>query len=87
VARSVPCVDIDALIAGAVRQKPGGTCTVGIALDRLEPAIAVKVRAVIADTDTFAVRGVMAVFAGLGLDVGRGPLERHRRQECACVQA
>lgn len=86
-ARSVPSVDIDALIAGAVRQRAGSTCTVGVALNQLDPVYAAKVRAALADTDTYAARGIVAVFAGLGIDIGRAPVERHRRQDCACVRA
>lgn len=76
--------DIDALLAAHVKPKPGGKCMVGLALAKLDTPTRAKVVAALADRERFSADGLAAVFCGLGHDMGRSPVERHRRGACQC---
>lgn len=84
-AKSEPTPTVDDLLAANGRLTPGGVCTVRQALDDLEPVTADKMRVALADRRSYSATGLSTVFRGLGQDVGRGAVERHRRGACRCV--
>lgn len=82
--KSVPTPNVDELLAANVKMKPGGTCSVRLALDDLDKPTADKLSAAIADRRGYSATGLSNVFRSLGQDVGRGAVERHRRGACRC---
>jgi hypothetical protein len=76
--------DVDALLAANGKMKPGGTCSVRLALDELDKAVADKMTVALADRRGYSATGLSNVFRTLGQDVGRGAIERHRRGACRC---
>lgn len=75
---------VDDLLAANGRLKPGGICSVRLALDDLDKPTTDKLRAALADTRGYSATGLSNVFRALGQDVGRGAVERHRRGACRC---
>ena len=85
VKQSVPSPDVDALLGGARRRPPGGTCTVGRALGSVAPDVRSKLQAALDDRDGYSCTPLAAAISKVaGLTVGRGAVERHRRGDCNC---
>jgi hypothetical protein len=83
-------VDIDALLSANTKTKPGGRCMVGTVLaklDGLDKPTKAKLMAALADRERFSADGLAAVFTGLGYEMSRSPVERHRRGQCQCPAA
>jgi len=77
-----PVVDIDAILADSVRRKPGGTCTVCSALASMPDDWRAKFAAAINDLERYSATSLIAALERIGISVGRGAVERHRRREC-----
>jgi hypothetical protein len=80
-------VDIDALLSANTKTKPGGRCMVGTVLAKLDKPTRTKVEQALDDRERFSADGLAAVFTGLGYEMSRSPVERHRRGQCQCPAA
>jgi hypothetical protein len=80
-------VDIDELLNANTRTKPGGRCMVGTVLAKLDKPTRTKIESALADRERFSADGLAAVFTGLGYEMSRSPVERHRRAQCQCPAA
>jgi hypothetical protein len=80
-------VDIDELLNANTKTRPGGKCMVGTVLGKLDKPTKAKVEAALADRERFSADGLAAVFCGLGYEMSRSPVERHRRAQCQCPAA
>lgn len=77
--------DIDALLASNTRYRPGGVCSIGIALDELAPDVRAKIEAAMDDMDSYSATGLAVVLSQLvGRRVTSTTVGRHRRRECLC---
>jgi hypothetical protein len=76
--------DIDALLSANVRAKPGTKCMIGTALAKLDGPTRGKLAAALQDRDRYTADGLAQVFTGLGHEMSRAPVERHRRGSCQC---
>jgi hypothetical protein len=80
-------VDIDELLNANTKTRPGGKCMVGTVLGKLDKPTKAKVEAALGDRERFSADGLAAVFTGLGYEMSRSPVERHRRAQCQCPAA
>ena len=64
----------------------GTSVTELVAADKDKPTKA-KMEAALADRERFSADGLAAVFTGLGYEMSRSPVERHRRGQCQCPAA
>ena len=67
----------------AARMKPGTKCTIGEIADQLNKDDRAALTAAFLDKKVSAIAIVKALTAE-GWPATRSPIERHRRQECAC---
>lgn len=76
--------DLDALLAANTRRTPGGVCSIGTALSRMDLATRAKIQAALDDVEQFSSPGLALVFRSLGYDIARSSVGRHRARECKC---
>jgi hypothetical protein len=80
----MPAPDIADLLAQHRKAKRGSRCLVGIALERMDDDTRSAILAAMADRDSYGAEGLAKVFTGLGYEMSRAPVERHRRGDCQC---
>ena len=75
-------VDIDAILAGNMRKRPGTQCDTCTAIATMPANWQAKIAQVFADKTNHSIANIVDIFRALGHDIGKTSIERHRNRGC-----